>query len=55
MKIKISVSKIRGASLMWFRKRYHALWFEWANGAQVLPNSKMKVLWIFPRIKYVHT
>jgi len=55
MKIKISVSKIRGMALIWIGKKYHALWLEWANGAQTLGNGRIKILWMCPRIRYVHT
>ena len=54
MKIKISVSKIRGLAIIWIGKKYHALWLEWANGTQILSNGKMKTLWMYPRIRYVH-
>ena len=54
--IKISTSKIRGIGLIiWFKHRYHALWIEWADGGQAMPNGKLKPLWIIPRVRYVHT
>lgn len=55
MIIKLSLSKIRGIALIWIGKKYHALWFEWADGAQMLPNGRLKTLWILPRIRYVHS
>lgn len=54
MKVELSISKIRGIALIWIRKKYHALWFEWAEGAQVLLNGERKILWICPRIRYIH-
>jgi len=55
MTIKLSVNKIRGVALIWFRRKYHAIWLEWANGAQMLPTGRMRTLWMYPRIRYVHT
>jgi len=55
MKIKLSISKIRGIALIWIGKKYHALWLNWANGGQILENGKLKILWIWPQIKYVHS
>lgn len=54
-RFRITLSKIRGVGLIWFGKRYRALWLEWANGGQMLPNGRMRILWIFPRVRYVHT
>ena len=50
---RITISKIRGVGLLWAFPRYHALWFEWADGGQVTPNGKLKTLWIKPRFRYV--
>ena len=50
---RISVSKIRGIGLLWTSPKYHALWFEWADGGQALLNGKLKTLWIRPRFRYV--
>lgn len=55
MKVKISISKIRGIGLIWFRRKYHALWLEWADGGQAMPDGTLKPLWIKPRIRYVRT
>jgi len=55
MKVKVTISKIRGIGLIWFRQKYHALWLEWADGGQVMPCGRLKVMWIFPRVRYVHT
>lgn len=55
MKIKLTASKIRGIGLIWIVDKYHALWFEWADGGQTMPDGALKTLWIRPRLRYVHT
>jgi hypothetical protein len=50
---RITISKIRGIGVLWTSPTYHALWFEWADGGQITPNNKLKILWIKPRFKYV--
>lgn len=54
MKVKISISKIRGIGFIWIGWQYHALWLEWADGGQFMPDGTLKTLWIRPQLRYVH-
>ena len=53
--IKISLSKIRGIGLIFYKRKYYALWLEWADGGIVQESGELKPLWITPRIRFVHT
>lgn len=55
MKFKIVCHLIRGIGLIVFWKRYYALWFEWADGGQAMPDGALKPIWIKPRFRFVHT
>lgn len=56
MKFKLVISKIRGIGLILSTKgAYRTFWLEWADGAEVLPNNKLKVRWQFPRVRFAST
>ncbi|KKL71288.1 hypothetical protein LCGC14_2096430 [marine sediment metagenome] len=56
MKIRVVAHKIRGIGLLlFFKRKYYALWFEWADGGQAMPDGTLKTLWIKPQIRFVHT
>ena len=41
MKIKLFAYKGEGTGIaIWFRKRYFAIWFHWADGIETLANNK---------------
>ena len=55
-RFKIAVSKIRGIGLICIHgKKYRALWLEWADGGQADEHGKLDPIWIWPRVRYVHT
>jgi len=54
MRFKITISKIRGIGIIFYRHKYRALWLEWADGGAILESGKLKTLWCLPRIRYVH-